>query len=107
LLSGKTDEPEKYFKPRLGPENHLFLNKFPILHGPPQDLVSNDRTATAGRVTGALADIRIGDTLSIETKKGSGPVPHSVIIGGYTTPLINISAEPTVTPKQRHMLRNW
>jgi hypothetical protein len=34
-------------------------------------------------------------------------VPHSVVVGGYTTPLINISAEPAVTPKQRHMLENW
>jgi hypothetical protein len=24
-----------------------------------------------------------------------------------TTPLINISAEPTVTPKQRHVLQSW
>jgi hypothetical protein len=48
-----------------------------------------------------------GDTLSIETKKGISIVPHPVIIGGYTTPLIIISAEPTVTPKQRHMLQNW
>lgn len=55
----------------------------------------------------ALAIIRIGDTLNIETKKGIAMVPHSVIIGGYTIPFINISAEPTVTPKQRRMLQNW
>ena len=55
----------------------------------------------------ALATIQIGDTLNIETKKGIAMVPHSVIIGGYTIPLINISAEPTVTPRQRRMLHNW
>ena len=55
----------------------------------------------------ALAAMHIGDTLNIATKKGTTIVLHSVIIGGYTTPLINISAEATVTPKQRHMLHDW
>jgi predicted metalloprotease with PDZ domain len=55
----------------------------------------------------AIAAIHIGDTLSIETKKGSVLTPHSIIICGYSIPLINISIEPTTTPRQRHMLQNW
>ncbi len=55
----------------------------------------------------ALSTIHIGDTMTVNVKKGPATTPYIVYISGYTKPMVRIAQDPSATPKQRRLLQQW
>jgi predicted metalloprotease with PDZ domain len=55
----------------------------------------------------ALGTLNIGNTVTINIKKGAATTPYTVYMSGYTTPLIHLTQDPAAIPKQQRLLRQW
>jgi predicted metalloprotease with PDZ domain len=51
--------------------------------------------------------VRVGDTVRVEVSRPTGPFSATVVLPGYTRPVVRLVELPDMTAKQRTLLNQW